>query len=127
MPLCEERDVGIILGGPFNSGILATGPVPGANFNGADAPLEILRRVNRMDKVCKAHGTRLIDAALRFVLGHPSVKSVIPGAPTAAEVRSNVSRLAQTIPHELWLDLLETGLIRKNAPIPTHSARFVQR
>ena len=127
LPLCEERDVGIILGGPFNSGILATGPVPGAKYNYADAPLEILRRVKRMDKICRAHGTPLIAAALQFVLGHPSVKSVIPGASTAAEVRSNVSSLAQAIPQELWLDLRETGLIRKDAPIPTYGDRFVQR
>ncbi len=119
LPLCEERDVGIILGGPFNSGILATGPVPGAKYNYADAPPEILGKVKRIDEICKAHGTRLIAAALQFVLGHPSVKSVIPGASNAAEVRSNMSSLAQPVPYELWLDLRETGLIRKDAPIPT--------
>ena len=71
LPLCEGRDVGIILGGPFNSGILATGPVAGARYNYAPAPPDILARVSRIEAVCLAHGVKLIEAALQFVLGHP--------------------------------------------------------
>lgn len=122
LPLCEKRDVGIILGGPYNSGILATGAVPGAKYNYADAPNEILDRVDRIEAVCAAHGTPLIAAALQFVLGHPSVKTVIPGAVSAAEVQANVALLNRDIPSGLWSDLRSEGLIRPDAPLPTETA-----
>jgi len=118
LPLCRKRDVGIILGGPYNSGILATGAVPGAKYNYADAPEAILERVRRIEAVCAAHSTPLIAAALQFVLGHPSVKTVIPGAVNAAEVMANVAVLQTPIPTCLWSDLRGEGLIRADAPLP---------
>ncbi|WP_415401243.1 aldo/keto reductase [Tateyamaria sp. SN3-11] len=119
LPLCIERDVGIILGGPYNSGILATGPVPGAKFNYADAPPDILERVRKIEAVCRAHDTPLIAAALQFVMGHPAVKTVIPGAMSADEVRSNVEVFTTPIPDSLWSDLRTEGLIRPDAPLPS--------
>jgi len=118
LPLCEARDVGIILGGPYNSGILATGAVPGAKYNYADAPPEILERVRRIEEVCKAHSVPLIAAALQFVLGHPCVKTVIPGAVNASEVEANLAVLNAPIPAGFWSDLRAGGLIREDAPIP---------
>lgn len=118
LPLCEKRDVGIILGGPYNSGILATGAVPGAKYNYSDAPEDILERVRRIETVCAAHDTPLIAAALQFVLGHPAVKTVVPGAVNAAEVQANVALLERTIPAQLWSDLRTEGLIRSDAPLP---------
>lgn len=122
LPLCEQRDVGIILGGPYNSGILATGAVPGAKYNYADASEEILNRVRKIEGVCAAHNTPLIAAALQFVLGHPSVKTVVPGAVSASEVRSNVALLEFDIPPGLWSDLRSEGLIRADAPLPSEAA-----
>ncbi|MFY2825430.1 aldo/keto reductase [Ruegeria sp. MALMAid1280] len=122
LPLCEKRDVGIILGGPYNSGILATGAVPGAKYNYADAPKDILDRVRKIEAVCAAHDTPLIAAALQFVLGHPSVKTVIPGAVSAAEVQANVALLNRDIPAGLWSDLRSEGLIRPDAPLPAEAA-----
>ncbi len=122
LPLCEKRDVGIILGGPYNSGILATGAVPGAKYNYADAPEDILARVRKIEDVCAAHDTPLIAAALQFVLGHPCVKTVVPGAVSAAEVQSNVALLERKIPAGLWSDLRSEGLIRPDAPLPSEAA-----
>jgi len=119
LPLCVERDVGIILGGPYNSGILASGPVAGAMYNYAPAGPEILDRVRKIDAVCRAHDTPLIAAALQFVFGHPSVKTVIPGAVSAAEVLSNVNVLETDIPTGLWSDLRGEGLVRPDAPLPS--------
>lgn len=119
LPLCVEQDVGIILGGPYNSGILATGPIEGAKYNYADAPQDILDRVRKIEAVCTAHGVRLIEAALQFVLGHPAVKTVIPGAVNAAEVNANVAILEREIPAGLWSDLRGEGLIRPDAPLPS--------
>jgi len=122
LPLCEKRDVGIILGGPYNSGILATGAVRGAKYNYADAPRNILDRVSQIESVCAAHDTPLIAAALQFVLGHPCVKTVIPGAVNAAEVHANVTLLNHDIPAALWSDLQGEGLIRSDAPLPSETA-----
>lgn len=118
LPLCIERDVGIILGGPYNSGILATGPISGAKYNYEDAPQEILERVTKIQAVCQEHSTPLIAAALQFVLGHPAVKTVIPGAVNKDEVAANVALLEKPIPDDLWQDLRSAGLIRPDAPVP---------
>ncbi|MBL4767671.1 MAG: aldo/keto reductase [Rhodobacteraceae bacterium] len=118
LPLCVLRDVGIILGGPYNSGILATGPIAGAKYNYTDAPPGILERVRALQVVCEAHDTKLIAAALQFVLGHPSIKTVIPGAVDATEVQANVALLETAIPAGLWTDLRGEGLIRTDAPLP---------
>lgn len=118
LPLCEARDVGIILGGPYNSGILATGAIEGAKYNYAPAPEDILERVRKIEAVCAAHHVPLIAAALQFVLGHPAVKTVVPGAVSAKEVQANVALMQRSIPHGLWSDLRGEGLIRPEAPLP---------
>jgi D-threo-aldose 1-dehydrogenase len=116
LPLCERRGIGIVLGGPYNSGILASGPKPGAHYNYDPAPPEILDRVARIEAVCKRHGMRLIEAALQFPLLHPAVVSVIPGGQSAAEVESNRAVLQKDIPADLWQDLKAEGLLRADAP-----------
>ena len=118
LPLCQRRDVAIILGGPYNSGILATGAVEGARYNYAPASPEILDRVRRIEAVCSAHGVRLIEAALQFVMGHPAVRTVIPGAVSAAEVKANVEIFSHPLPAALWSDLKNAGLLRSDAPVP---------
>lgn len=118
LPLCETRGIGIILGGPYNSGILATGARPGAYYNYDIAPQSVLERVARIDAVCAAYGVRLIEAALRFPLNHPSVVSVIPGAQSADEVRRNVEIMSAAIPTALWAALKAEGLMHPDAPVP---------
>ena len=95
LPLCAARGVGIALGGPYNSGILATGAKPGAFYNYDPAPKRILDRVDAIDRVCARHGVKLIEAALQFPLHHPCVLSVIPGGQSAAEVRANARILTR--------------------------------
>lgn len=116
LPLCQKRGIGIVLGGPYNSGVLATGPKPGAFYNYSEAPKEILDRVARIEAVCKRHNVRLIEAALQFPLQHPSVMSVIPGGQRPAEVESNRALLDTKIPAALWADLKQEGLMRADAP-----------
>jgi D-threo-aldose 1-dehydrogenase len=116
LPLCERRGIGIVLGGPYNSGILASGPRPGANYNYDPAPQDILDRVARIEAVCTRHDVRLIEAALQFPLLHPSVVSVIPGGQSAAEVESNRAVLKKKIPGAVWQDLKAEGLLRAEAP-----------
>jgi len=116
LPLCEKRGIGIALGGPYNSGILASGPKEGAYYNYDPAPPEILERVARIEAVCERHGVKLIEAALRFPLLHSSVVAVIPGGQSAAEVKSNREVLDRQIPAALWQDLKAESLLRDDAP-----------
>ncbi|MEQ1953366.1 aldo/keto reductase [Mesorhizobium yinganensis] len=116
LPLCEKRGIGIVLGGPYNSGILATGAKPGAYYNYEAAPQDILDRVARIEAVCKRHGVKLIEAALQFPLSHPSVVSVVPGGQRVAEVDSNRSLMDAKIPEGLWADLKAEKLLREDAP-----------
>jgi D-threo-aldose 1-dehydrogenase len=117
LPMCEQRGVGIVLGGPYNSGILATGPKTGAWFNYNPAPADILEKVAKIEAVCKRHNVRLIEAALNFPLTHPAVVSLIPGGQSSAEVRSNLDVLSAKIPAALWTELKAEGLMRQDAPV----------
>ena len=118
LPECVARGVGIVLGGAYNSGILATGPIEGAYYNYAPASKDVLDRVRAIEKVCEAHDTRLVEAALHFVLAHPAIVSVIPGAARPEEVGRNVEVLDAAPPPELWTALKERGFIREDAPVP---------
>ncbi|MFN7399274.1 MAG: aldo/keto reductase [Sandaracinobacter sp.] len=114
LPLCVERGVGVVVGGPFNSGVLAGG----THYDYAGVPPAIAARVQRMQAVCARHGVRLPAAALQFPLAHPAVVSVIPGARSAAEVRANAAAMGEAIPAAFWADLHGEGLIRPDAPVP---------
>jgi D-threo-aldose 1-dehydrogenase len=116
LPVCEKRGIGIVLGGPYNSGILATGVKPGAQFNYSNAPQSVIDKVTRIEAVCSRHGIPMIEAALQFPLFHPSVVSVIPGGQSAAEVKGNRKFLDTAIPSALWADLKSEGLMRQDAP-----------
>lgn len=118
LPLCQRRTIGIMLGGPYNSGILATGAVPGAKYNYKDAPPEILERVSRIDAVCRRHGVKLPAAAIQFPLAHPVVASMIPGAVKPEEVERNKALIAMPIPADFWTELKREGLLRDDAPVP---------
>jgi D-threo-aldose 1-dehydrogenase len=117
LPLCQRRSMGVIIGGPFNSGILATGPKPGAFYNYDPAPAHVLQRVASIEKTCNAHGVALRDVALQFPLLHPAVVSVIPGGISPVEVRENAAGLSRPIPAALWRQLVGDGLVRADAPI----------
>lgn len=116
LPLAEQRGIGIVLGGPYNSGILARGPSEGAQYNYSDAPKDVIERVRQIDDVCRRHGVRMIEAALNFPLHHKAVVSVIPGGQSVAEVKSNREILGKPIPAGLWADLKTKGLMRHDAP-----------
>jgi len=120
LPLALERGIGVMLGGVFNSGILATGAVSGAKYNYRDAPPEILDRVSRIERVCAAHNTLLPTAALHFALGHPAVASLVLGGVTPQEVERNVAALSSEVPAALWRDLKAARLLDAAAPVPEH-------
>ncbi|MEM9207341.1 MAG: aldo/keto reductase, partial [Pseudomonadota bacterium] len=116
LPLCEERGIGIVVGGPYNSGILATGPREGAYYNYDPAPPEILERVSRIQEVCEREGVKMVNAAFHFPLLHPQVVSVIPGGQGVDEMRANAAAAHEVIPNSLWDVLKAEGLLRADAP-----------
>jgi D-threo-aldose 1-dehydrogenase len=119
LPLCVRRGIGVIVGGPFNSGILAMGAVPGATYNYQPAPPEIQARVRALERVVTAHDVPLAAAALQFPFHHPAVAAVIPGARAPGEVEQNLELLRLSIPLALWRDLKAEGLVRPDAPTPS--------
>ena len=117
-PYCERAGVGVVVGGVYNSGITATGRIPGAKYNYSDASEEVMAKVDRIQAICKAHGVPLPAAALQFPLAHPIVASVIPGAIAPEQVRQNVESFKHPIPASLWSDLKREGLLSEKAPVP---------
>ncbi len=122
LPMCAERGVGIILGGVYNSGILATGPKAGARYDYAPASRDVLGRAGAIQEVCSRHGVPLAAAALQFGYAHPVVTSICLGARNAEQQTRNVELFESPVPPELWDELREAGLIREDAPTPTNVA-----
>lgn len=118
LPLCEQRGAAVVVGGGFNSGILATGARPGAKYNYAPAPQAILDKVARIEAVCAAHGVPLPAAALQFVVAHPAIPSFIAGTRTVEQLRQNLAWFSHPIPADFWADLKRRGLLREDAPVP---------
>jgi len=117
LPVCAERGVAVVIGGVFNSGLLAD-PRPGATFDYAPAPPELVERAGRLQAVCARHGVPLRAAALAFPFGHPAVASVLVGARTAAEVQDAVAMVDRPVPAELWTELVAEGLLPDHVPTP---------
>jgi D-threo-aldose 1-dehydrogenase len=112
LPICEERGIGIVAAGVFNSGLLASvEPSRGANYDYGDAPGELVERARRIAAVCAENGTTLPAAAIAFPLTHPAVVSVCVGARSAAQVERNVGLYEAGVPEELWAALRAAGLL----------------
>jgi D-threo-aldose 1-dehydrogenase len=118
LPYCLERGIAVVAGGPYNSGILAVGPREGATYNYRPADPEMMDKARRIAAVCARHAVDLRAAALQFVLAHPAIVSVIPGARSIAEVEENVALIERPIPAGLWADLKDAGLLDPAAPTP---------
>lgn len=118
LPECARRGIGILLAGPYNSGILATGAQPGATFWYSEAPPEVMDRVRRIEAVCARHKVPLAAAALQFPLGHKALASVVAGLRSAEEVNQALSWMRLAIPSEFWRELRQENLIDPAAPLP---------
>ncbi|MFT5510334.1 MAG: D-threo-aldose 1-dehydrogenase [Hyphomicrobiaceae bacterium] len=118
LPLAQEKNVGVMLGGVLNSGILATGPIAGATYNYTPAPPGVLEKVTKIERVCQSHGVALPTAAIHFPLGHTAVASVVLGAVKPNEVERNAEAIQAAIPAALWSDLKTEGLLDAAAPVP---------
>jgi D-threo-aldose 1-dehydrogenase len=118
LPLCEQRGAAVLVGGGFNSGILATGAKPAAKYNYAPAPAHVMDKVARIEAVCTEYGVPLPAAALQFVVAHPAVPSFCAGTRTVEQLKQNLAWFSQPIPAEFWAALKQKGLLREDAPVP---------
>lgn len=120
LPLCVEKGVRIVLGGPYNSGILAQGVRHGGavHYDYGPAPADIVARVGRMEDICADFGIALGAAALQFPLAHPAVATVIPGIGSVRHLQSGLDLMAQPIPAAFWRALKDEALIDRRAPVP---------
>jgi D-threo-aldose 1-dehydrogenase len=120
LPLCVERRVSILCGGPFNSGILAAGSraAARAHYNYAAPPAEVIARVRALEDLCAEFEVPLQAAALQFPLGHPAIASVVAGCVTGAEAHNCARMFRHPIPADFWHALRERGLVDERAPLP---------
>lgn len=120
MPAALANGVGVVIGGVYNSGLLAVEhPDEEATFNYARAPRDLVARANAIALVCERHGATLPEAALAFVSAHPAVVSTLIGARDAGDVHDAVARAAAAVPADLWDELRTGGLLPEDAPTPS--------
>lgn len=114
MPKAAERNTGIVVGGPYSSGILAGG----AHFEYQKAPADIIAKVERIKAIAARHGVGIKAAALQFALANPAVAAVIPGASRPERIAEDAAALKETIPADFWRELREQHLVAEQAPLP---------
>jgi len=117
LPLALEKKMGVMMAGVFNSGILATGAVPGAKFEYGPAPTDIVERVRKIEAICARHETPLRRAALQFAMAHPAVVAVVLGSVKPSEAEANAADAGEKVPAALWAELKSAGLIESAAPV----------
>jgi D-threo-aldose 1-dehydrogenase len=116
-PVCRAKNIGIILGGIYNSGILAN-PRAGAKFNYEDADAALVDRALALEALCRKHDTELKAAAIQFCMAHPAVTVALQGARTAAEVSDNIAMAGRSVPSAFWQELRERNMVDAAAPLP---------
>jgi D-threo-aldose 1-dehydrogenase len=118
LPLCEERGIAVIIGGVYNSGILAD-PSGSPRFDYRAAPAVVVEQAQRMAVICERHGVPLRAAAVQFPLAHPAVASVLVGCRSAVEVDDNADGFSRPIPPAVFEELKTEGFLPADAPVPS--------
>ena len=113
LPKCVQRNVSLIIGGPYNSGILATDERRRATYDYKPAPEALWQKAQAIRRMCESHGVDPRAAALQYPLRHPAVAAVIPGVWAVSEVEANLDLIAADIPDALWRDLAAADLARE--------------
>ena len=118
LPLCVEKNIGIMAGGTYNSGILAKGARPGATYNYSEAPTDIVQKASAIEAIATRHNVNIKAAASQFVFAHPAITCIIPGTRQPERVEENFNLLTHTIPTDFWTELRTEKLIDPVAPLP---------
>ena len=124
LPLCKEKNISIVLGAPYESGILASDLTSGTavNYRYHQAPPDVLTRAKKIEAICRRHNVPLKAAAMQFIFGHPAVTTVIPGTRSPERLAENSMMMQVPIPPELWSDLKSDSLLPEAVPVPPTAA-----
>ncbi|WP_079529226.1 aldo/keto reductase [Halobacillus hunanensis] len=114
MPTAQEKGVGIVVGSPYNSGVL----LGGSHYNYEKAPSEIMTKVEQLNGIAKNHKVSLKAAALQFSTAHPAVAAVIPGSTRPDRIKEDLASMKTEIPASFWQELVEREFISPKAPLP---------
>ena len=117
LPLCLRKSISVIIGSPYNTGILYD-PKPDSTFDFMPAPPEMIEKALKLKAVCQKYNVPLPAAAIQFPFGHPAVAQVLTGAKAASEITDNLKLMQTPIPTELWRELRDNGLVHPKAPLP---------
>ena len=113
LPMCLEKNVSVIIGGPYNSGILSRAERRRATYDYKPVPDDLWQRAQKIRAICDEHGVDLRTAALQYPLKYPAIASIIPGMWSRQEVEQNLEFVQRTVPESLWSDLVDANLARK--------------
>ena len=116
MPKCLEKNISIILGGPYNSGILASDFKSESTYFYEPSPTKVTEKARLIKKVCDKYEVPLKAASLQFGLNHPSVVSTIPGPSNPNELKENLKMVNIAINNDLWKELKDKKLIDIECP-----------
>lgn len=119
LPAAAKRDVDIVVGGPYSSGVLAGG----THFEYAEASPEVMARVEKIKALAARHHIPIKAAALQFCLAHPAVAAVIPGASKPSRIQEDYEALNTVIPDEFWIELRQQKLVAPAAPLPANQVK----
>lgn len=114
LPMAQEQNVDMVVGGPYSSGILAGG----SHFEYQQAPPEIVERVGKLKALAEKHGVGIKAATLQFSLAHPTAAAVVPGATRPSRIAEDTAALTEKIPAAFWQELRAAGLVSPAAPLP---------
>jgi len=117
LPLCLRKNISVIIGSPYNTGILHD-PRPDSTFDFVQAPPELISKAVQLKEVCRKYNVPLPAAAIQFPFAHPAIAQILTGARSAAEIAENLRLMTLAIPNELWQELREMKLIDVDAPVP---------
>lgn len=119
IPLCEHRNISMVIATPFAGGFLAASPKPGVPYMYAEPPPEVVEKAQRMQTICGRHNVELAAAAIQFPLAHPLTACVIPGAKTPEEAHANAKLMRTPVPEDVWRLFKEEGLLASGVPTPS--------
>ena len=117
LPLCVRKTISVIIGSPYNTGILHD-PKPDSTFDFMPAPPEMVEKALKLKAICEKYNVPLPAAAIQFPFAHPAVAQILTGARSASEIADNLRLMQTPIPPELWREMREKGLLHPNAPLP---------
>ena len=116
-PIVEKKNIGIMLAGVFNSGILAKGIGNNSTYFYDKIPLNIKSKYIKIEKICKKYNVPVPAAALQFCYANKLISSMILGMDRLAQIKQNILYLEHSIPSELWSELIDEKIIDERCPI----------